>query len=462
MTYCGDRKQLKIAIIGAGPAGLGTAIELAKLPFIQWDLYEKRSNLSEIGGGFTLQPQTWRILEHNGVAKDLCAQDYYRSAEGLVEQRRNGRTGELLIEKCNPEDVPASRHSCRLARAKLQRAMMNSVDESHIYLSKRLVDFEHLPDNRVRILIEDGTIDDVDLLIAADGIRSLIRKTCFPQHTLRFNGQFVYRTIVSQDEASKIEGIPWAPVFWKHVSGLYVFTCPLGDNDFEVTARIRRPAGHQEPVSWGRPVDLEGVLPEYDDFCPPVREILRLAARGDTQEFALHSGPRLDHVVHHGNIAFIGDASHALLGNFGSGAGFALEDVFALTRVIQWAWMRGKQLVDALSLFDSIRSPHYGRLYQTIDKFANIKAALRTEGLLINDEIAERVRRISLASESWMFYYDIDKAVEKVLQDTNATNAGSETAETPQRAISSEGNCLGQLDQTVTDTREPYGMGFSV
>lgn len=81
-------KRLKVAIIGGGPGGLGAAIDMAKLPFVDWDLYEKRQKINEIGGGFTLQPNTWKLLERNGVADNLSPNDYYRSAEGQIEQRR--------------------------------------------------------------------------------------------------------------------------------------------------------------------------------------------------------------------------------------------------------------------------------------------------------------------------------------------------------------------------------------
>lgn len=225
----------------------------------------------------------------------------------------------------------------------------------------------------------------------------------------------MYRTIVRQAEVKTITGIPWAPVFWKHTSGLYVYTCPLGDGDFEVTARILRPMGEQEPVSWGQPFDLHTVLHEYDDFCFPIRQILLLACRGKTQAFALFSGPRLKTIISQGNIAFVGDASHPLLGNFGSGAGFALEDVYTLARTLDWACLRQRPVVDALEMFDSIRSPHYERLFNLVDSFAGIKAALQTEHLSIDEEITERVKRISAASESWMYYYTIEEEVEKAL-----------------------------------------------
>jgi salicylate hydroxylase len=194
-----------------------------------------------------------------------------------------------------------------------------------------------------------------------------------------------------------------------------VYTCPLGDDDFEVTARISRPKEGEERVSWGQPFNLHTLLHEFSDFCLPIRQILRLAAEGETQECALFSGPHLQRMVSHSSVAFVGDASHPLVGKFGAGAGFALEDVHALTKALDWAWSRERPLVDALELFDSIRSPHYKRLYGVLESYAVIKAAIREEGLSVDEEIEERVKRISLASQSWIYYYEIDKAVDEAI-----------------------------------------------
>ncbi|KAK2002287.1 WD40 repeat-like protein [Colletotrichum falcatum] len=151
----------------------------------------------------------------------------------------------------------------------------------------------------------------------------------------------------------------------------------------------------REPVSWGRPVDLHSLLPEYDDSCQPVRRLLRLAAEGETQEFALFSGPRLERVTSHGSIAFVGDASHALLGNFGSGASFALEDVYALARAVEWGHAKRRPLSDALDLFDSARSPLIvdgsTRSWTTS---APSRRRLRAENLSLDEEIAERIEKV--------------------------------------------------------------------
>lgn len=80
--------RLKVAIIGAGPAGLGAAIEFARLPFVDWHLYEQATAIREIGAGISIQPSTWRRLEDLGAAKNLKPEDFYRPADNHSVQHR--------------------------------------------------------------------------------------------------------------------------------------------------------------------------------------------------------------------------------------------------------------------------------------------------------------------------------------------------------------------------------------
>lgn len=73
---------MKVAIIGAGPAVLAAAIELSKLPFVQWTLYEKSETVKEIGAGISIQLNTWRMLEVMGAADALRASDHFRPEDG--------------------------------------------------------------------------------------------------------------------------------------------------------------------------------------------------------------------------------------------------------------------------------------------------------------------------------------------------------------------------------------------
>ncbi|KAH7376655.1 hypothetical protein B0T11DRAFT_314923 [Plectosphaerella cucumerina] len=402
MTVPNRTPRLKVAIIGGGPGGLGAAIALSKLPFVDWTLYEKKPEISETGGGISLQRHTWRMLEWNGAAKHIRPDDYSRSPDGITVQFRNGRTGDLLDESHYSADTPTSQLSCRVRRSILQAALLKEVDKSKVKLSARLVGLEKLSNGQVKISFDDGSTDQVDLLVAADGIRSPVRSIVFPEHKIKYNGQSAYRTIIPTSVVKAAVDIPHNSVFWQNLGGRYIFTCPLGGDDFEVTARLGRPTEGQEHVSWGRPFDFSTIAHEYEGFCEEVRKVVDLVAKlGGTEEFALFSGPRLESVIALDAIALIGDASHPLSGAFGAGAGFALEDVFALSKAVELAWEQGQGVSEALKLYDSIRSPHYRDLYEALDWY----------GLPVDREIEERVKRTSGKKGSWMYTYDIQEAV---------------------------------------------------
>lgn len=55
MATYSHHSKLRIAVIGAGPAGLGAAIEFAKLPFVDVRVYEQAQELREVGTGISIQ-----------------------------------------------------------------------------------------------------------------------------------------------------------------------------------------------------------------------------------------------------------------------------------------------------------------------------------------------------------------------------------------------------------------------
>jgi len=259
----------------------------------------------------------------------------------------------------------------------------------------------------------------------------VVRASIFPTHHLSYTGQSAYRTLVSTSRVDQrlhslgIDPRPLkGPIFWHNINGKYAYTCPLGGDVFEVTARIRRPPEGQEHVSWGMPFDFSQLLHEYGEFCPAVLEILRLAAEeGETQEFAMFAGPRLESCVDdRAGVALIGDASHPLSGAFGAGAGFAFEDAYTLGKALQWAFsnksngtLPRSQVDAALSLYDSVRSPHYRRLYEVLDGNSRLNRALVEERLPIDAEISERVKRLWGGRNDWMYYYKADEVVEEAI-----------------------------------------------
>lgn len=450
----------KVAIIGGGPGGLAAAIALSQVneqqlragqpALVDWTLYEKKPRISETGGGISIQRHTWRMLELLGVADRIDSQDVFRPEDGRSVEHRNAVTGVLIARRFHSDDTPPHQVSGRMVRAKLQRALLSAVDGSRVRVGKKLVSVEaqsaavngdanDVPTTNgttagsagssgVRLTFDDGESSTFDLVIGADGIRSVVRSFLSPDHKLQYNGQSAYRTILRKADVAAINGIPRAPIFWQYVGGKYVYTCPLGGDDFELTARIRPDdAEASQQTSWGQPYDLGKLLPAYADFAPPLRAILKLAADvGGTQEFAMFNGPRLETVVKSvgssgdSGVLLLGDASHPLSGAFGAGAGFAFEDAYTLARALSWAHATERGLADALWIYDNTRSPHYANLYKELDRGGTIIKDVASQKLALHDEINERVRRLWLDDGSggsgWVYLYHADEVVEEAIQ----------------------------------------------
>lgn len=67
------KRRLRVAIVGGGPGGLGTAIALSKVPRIDVTIYEQAKMLREVGAGISIGPNSWKVLELLGVADTLVS-----------------------------------------------------------------------------------------------------------------------------------------------------------------------------------------------------------------------------------------------------------------------------------------------------------------------------------------------------------------------------------------------------
>lgn len=81
-------KKLRVAIIGAGPAGLGAAIEFQKLPFVDLRIYDQATVLREVGTGISLQPNTWRMLDVLDASRNISQDEIFRPEDQHSVQHR--------------------------------------------------------------------------------------------------------------------------------------------------------------------------------------------------------------------------------------------------------------------------------------------------------------------------------------------------------------------------------------
>jgi salicylate hydroxylase len=92
----------------------------------------------------------------------------------LIETHsRNARSGEEVHRRERPENDTEKRPTVRTQRTALQSALMTHVKPGVIQLSKRLAKIADKGEEGIELSFDDGTSATADLVVGADGIRSV-------------------------------------------------------------------------------------------------------------------------------------------------------------------------------------------------------------------------------------------------------------------------------------------------
>ncbi|WWD22597.1 hypothetical protein CI109_107090 [Kwoniella shandongensis] len=409
------REKVKVGIIGAGPGGLAAAINFLRIPFVDLSVFDQATELREVGAGISINENTWRHLRLLGAADKIEQYTKRGDSSKIDGEHRNGLTGELLSRRFQSADPNAPPRS-RIERYKLQRALLSQIPEDLIQLSKKVTRIQDTTQGVTVTFTDGSTAGPFDLVIGADGIRSVVRQHAFPDHRLSYTGKVAYRVIIPAEKVAHVKNIPSGSTFW-HTTKTHVYTDPLDNGLFEIATRAIESEEHGNKVSWGQKVPKSQVVHHYDGYCETIRQII--AAPDEWLEFAMFGGPRLESVIHNDRIALLGDASHPLSGAFGSGAAFAFEDALILARAIEYTYARNQTIGEALKLYDEIRSPHYKGLYSVLNGHADTarEVAAISPALSENELIAESLSRNFKSSNDWIYKYDVTKVWDERIKE---------------------------------------------
>uniref|UniRef100_A0A8H7TQM5 FAD-binding domain-containing protein n=1 Tax=Bionectria ochroleuca TaxID=29856 RepID=A0A8H7TQM5_BIOOC len=379
---------IEIAIVGGGPGGLGTAIALSKLPFVHVTLYEQNSEPREAGAGLSLSTNAWKVLDILGAGQLV------KGGSKKNTHQRNAFTGKILHVTRFPENSDAdNRGSVRARRVRLQSALLSQVPKGIIQFSKKLISLENLDNGKVRLQFKDGTETVVDLLVGADGIRSITRRTLFPDHPLKFTGDTQWRTLVPRSSLDHLPDVTHATGWWWGETGHVYFSdvddlSETSDPYFEITVRsYHEPHVPGETVVWGVPATNEKVASRVEKFDQRIRDAVAV-------------------------VVLIGDASHPLSGAFGSGATFAMEDGWILAQALQYTKGSPHQIRDALEIFEQIRAPYYEKMYVHLDEVkVNLQQA-QAKVSTLDEKLQLKIDHFLLGDKDFIYKNDIGKVWE--------------------------------------------------
>lgn len=328
-----------------------------------------------------------------------------------------------------PKGPWKSRPTIRTQRTALQSALLSHVPPGTIKLSKKLVQITNKDaDGVVELTFADSTVEIADLVVGADGIRSVVRDCAWPDYEIKFTGTTIWRALLPLEDLVAQDPL-FAHTGWWHLPQSHVYFSPVGEGLGEIAAReTQDPEIYgADKVVWGVPVTNEHVEGHFTGYLPQIQAALKKIEPGAWREFAAFAGPELERLTAwDSKIVLVGDSSHALSGAFGSGAGFAMEDGWVLAQALREV---GNEKAKALEMFDRVRVPYYHRMYEHLAGVATNRAAkvkdLVDSGEGDSEEARVKIKVIREGKDmSWIYQNNIAKVWEEALKELKSEMAG--------------------------------------
>jgi salicylate hydroxylase len=329
--------------VGAGIGGLTLAIALRRRG-IDVELYEQTAELREVGAAVALSANGTRFYEQAGLGARLAAH-WFEVAALIYRDGRNGR----LIGKHPVGPAYRERFGAPyvgIHRADLQTILSTCVGLERIRLNKRLVDIDDTGPSAV-LRFADGTTTEADLVVAADGARSFVRRWMLGYDDVLYSGCSGFRGVVPVRELPSLPD-PTAIQFWIGPGG-HLLHYPIGGGYINFLLVERHPTPWPS-LDWLLPAAEGEQLRLFANWHEAVVEMI--TAVPISNRWGLFHRPPLGRWTK-GRVTLLGDAAHALAPHHGQGANQSIEDAVVLAACLSEAGR--SPFAEALERYEALR-----------------------------------------------------------------------------------------------------------
>jgi len=311
--------NLKITIIGAGIGGLTAGIALRQAGY-EVEIYDRVKELRPTGAGISLWSNGVKVLNRLGLGENMA------QIGGLMDRMEyRSVTGELLNDiDLMPLVEEVGQRPYPVARADLQN-MLRSAFPGEVKLNSKCIGVEE-NETGVTAFFEDGHQTTSDLLIAADGIRSILRKYVLDEDVEpQYAGYVNWNGLVSASE-DLAPNNTWVIYVGEHKRASLM---PVAGDRFYFFLDV--------PLPKGTPANPENYQAElkghFQGWADSVQKLIERIDPFKTARPEIHDLGSLDRLVR-GKVALLGDSAHATCPDLGQGGCQAMEDAFVLTQYL--------------------------------------------------------------------------------------------------------------------------------
>jgi 2-polyprenyl-6-methoxyphenol hydroxylase-like FAD-dependent oxidoreductase len=327
-----------VLVAGAGIGGLATAIALRQAD-IDVTVFERVPDLEtlEVGLGIHMWQNAVRALRRLGIDAIETVGVPTQRMEWFNSRGRFLATWNIA-QLTRELGVPA----VGLVRSALHAALASAAPPGVVRTSSELVDFEEQGTD-VIARFADGHEERGDVLVGADGLRSMVRARLHGRRQPIFAGYVIRNATVESSRAAVPEGTfreTWGP-------GTRFGFFPVGGRTYWFCITTERPGGSEEPSA-----RKAAAIARTTGWPAPTNTLIEHTPPEGIGRADIVASEPLAHWGR-GRVTLLGDAAHAMTPNLGQGAAQAIEDALVLARHLK----THEDPVSALRAYESLRSP---------------------------------------------------------------------------------------------------------
>lgn len=338
--------ETRIAIIGAGLGGLVAGALLQQRGY-RVRIFEQAPEFARLGAGINLSPNVMKVLREIGVAESLL--------EIGIRPRswvsRDLSTGEVLFDY-RMRDVVETKFGApyiTIHRGDFHAVLTEAVTPDTIEFGKRLSGFEQQADS-VRLDFEGHPSVEVDFVIGADGINSMVRETLLGPELPIYTGYVAHRSIFPMSRLDGMEVDDFCKWWSDDAHGDRHIVVYLLDNAAE---EIYFVTGVPQ-ADWDHGLsfidtDMEEFRGHFAGFHKNVIRLVEACPTATTWPIFEREPLTL---WSRGQVVLLGDACHPMKPHMAQGAAIAIEDAAILIRCLEHC---GDDLQAALTLYENSR-----------------------------------------------------------------------------------------------------------
>ncbi|NEQ36848.1 MAG: NAD(P)-binding protein [Okeania sp. SIO3I5] len=330
----------KVAIIGAGPGGLATAIALRKQS-IDAHVYEKAKEFRPVGGGLGLMSNGLRCLD--AIEPEIAITLKLAGCQ-VKRVTVNTSAGETIRTTESTMMAKYGQPFLTIWWWRLQQILASALPPEVIHLNHSYIGFEQNENTVITHFDNEKTVDS-DLLIGADGVNSTVRQTLIDDGQPRYLGTMSWRTVINYNKNNNL--LPPNEVVVMRGEKSILFLLNLGEGNMYWGARK---VLSDSSLSNTATEVKSRVLKEFADWIEPVRKLIEATDAERILERPICDKPPLKQWSY-GRVTLLGDAAHPMSPLAGQGANTTFEDAYELAECL----CNFSDLQTALSAYDNRR-----------------------------------------------------------------------------------------------------------